>query len=265
MVFWFVKKGEDMGITYGYCTDIGIKKKENQDSLCIKNAVVDGKPVTMAIICDGMGGLSKGELASASVINAFTKWFEQDMATTSLKVETIKAQWEALIQRANEKLFAYGVQNGLQLGTTLTLLLLIEEKEYLIAHVGDSRAYVAREQMLQLTEDQSFVAREIKRGKMTPEQAELDPRRNVLLQCIGASKVVVPEYYEGQALKGDGYLLCSDGFRHKLTEAEMYDGVRRIRTQCNRVGIDSVLRGLVNENMQRGETDNITVLYVQIS
>ena len=254
-----------MGIVYGYCTDTGTRKKVNQDSFCIKNASIGNKSVTLAIICDGMGGLSKGELASGSMINAFSKWFEKDLQDSGLEVETIRMQWEDLIRRGNEKLYQYGLQNGIQLGTTLTVLLLVDEKEYFIAHVGDSRAYVARERMNQITEDQSFVAREIQRGRMTVEQAKTDPRKNVLLQCVGASKDVKPVYYSGQIEKGDGYLLCSDGFRHMLDECEMLAGIELIRKNCEQENIDIILRNLVNENMQRGETDNITVLYLQIN
>lgn len=65
---------------YGYCSEVGIKKSVNQDSLCIKNARLNNHDVLMAVVCDGMGGLSKGELASASVIRAFSKWFETEMS-----------------------------------------------------------------------------------------------------------------------------------------------------------------------------------------
>lgn len=94
-----------------------------------------------------------------------------------------------------------------------------------MAQVGDTRAYELGTVITQLTEDQSYVAREVKRGNMTPEQARIDSRRNVLLQCIGASAQVMPEIKRGMIKSGNSYLLCSDGFRHELTEDEMLRAV----------------------------------------
>ena len=154
-----------------FCTDVGIKKKVNQDSLCIKKALLKDKTVLMALVCDGMGGLSKGELASATVIRGFSDWFVKDLVSTQGDFDKIRKQWENLIISLNTKLWNYGKKNAAELGTTLTAILFVEGKEYLIAQVGDSRAYEIGQTINQITEDQSFVAREVKRGNMTKEQA----------------------------------------------------------------------------------------------
>lgn len=247
---------------YGYCSEIGIKKSVNQDSLCIKNARLNNHDVLMAVVCDGMGGLSKGELASASVIRAFSKWFETEMSNGVLSNNNIRAQWEQLIIRANNKLWEYGNENGISLGTTLTVILLIDKKEYVIAHVGDSRAYkISGKKIEQITEDQSYVAREVKRGNITKEQANIYPGRNVLLQCIGASRTVEPEFYNGK-IDNEGFLLCSDGFRHVVNETEIVEELGKSTINCEKTDINLALRKLVDLNMQRGETDNITAIYI---
>lgn len=246
----------------GYGTDVGIKKKVNQDSLCIKKAFVGDKLMVLAIVCDGMGGLSKGELASATVVRRFSDWFVNEMSLTCESIEEIRMQWERIIQKSNDKLWNYGIQNGVQLGTTLTAVLVIGNEDYLIAQVGDSRAYLLKREIVQLTEDQSFVAREVKRGNMTKEEAAVDPRRNVLLQCIGASKTVEPAFVKGKIEDGSGFLLCSDGFRHKVTEDEFLTYLGKTEV-CEKQSIQSKIRELIELNKQRGETDNITAIFMK--
>ena len=89
----------------------------------------------------------------------------------------------------------------------------------MIVHVGDSRVYQIDSALNQLTTDQTFVAREVSKGNMTIEQAKVDKRRNLLLQCVGASKVVEPQVLLGTTKKG-AYMLCSDGFRHEIRRTE---------------------------------------------
>ena len=157
-------------------TDVGIIKKTNQDSVCLKVADIKGKEqAAMVAICDGMGGLSKGELASATVIRRLSDWFDNE-----LPIRLGKYSWKALseefgkmIKGLNYEIINYGKSVQTSLGTTLSMLLIIDGK-YMIAHVGDSRVYRLRDKLEQLTEDQTYVAREIKLGRMTPQQAAVD-------------------------------------------------------------------------------------------
>ena len=96
------------------------------------------------------------------------------------------------------------------------------KNEYFIMNVGDSRAYAISNQVYQLTKDQSLVQQQIDLGRVRPEDAERHPQRNVLLQCIGASEEVLPDFYRGTVLPGPLFLLCSDGFRHKISEQELF-------------------------------------------
>ncbi|WP_043932375.1 PP2C family protein-serine/threonine phosphatase, partial [Bacillus sp. EB01] len=213
----------------------------------------------------GMGGLAKGELASASVVKAFSTWFEEELPE-QLKVgnwEDIRYRWERIIKEQNHRIGEYGRRERIQLGTTLTALLLIDDQFMLVAHVGDSRVYRINEKLQILTEDQTVVGREVRRGNMTPEQARRDPRRNVLLQCIGASKLVEPQYIFGRPVPGEVYLMCSDGFRHTITADEIYRAFKPDELH----GETEMIRrskGMVELNKQRQETDNISVLLVKI-
>jgi len=112
----------------------------------------------------------------------------------------------------------------------------------------------------QLTEDHTFIAREIRRGNMTAEQAATDSRRNVLLQCIGVNRFFEPQYMNGMIEKEDSVLLCSDGFRHMVTEEEIFE---KLHSAVNEQEMKKGLIHLVELNKQRQETDNITAVLVK--
>ncbi|WP_251548769.1 PP2C family protein-serine/threonine phosphatase [Neobacillus muris] len=247
-------------------TDIGIRKPTNQDSYCIKIAETSIGTVVLAVICDGMGGLAKGEVASASVINAFSDWFELELPAqlTNDPFNDIQSSWEHIIQEQNLRIAAYGQKVGIQLGTTLTALLLIESKPMLIAHVGDTRAYrIGRHKLEVLTEDQTVVGQEVRRGRLTPEQARFDPRKNVLLQCIGASRIVEPVFLTEDPPQEEVFMLCSDGFRNMITEEEIHQAFAPQHLTDETV-MEEKTKELVELNKQRQETDNITVLLIKI-
>ncbi|WP_019153869.1 PP2C family protein-serine/threonine phosphatase [Robertmurraya massiliosenegalensis] len=254
-----------MKVLTATCTDVGITKETNQDSLCLKVAETSIGTIVLAVICDGMGGLSKGEVASASVVNAFSKWFDEELPIYLAKNEVNKIQhrWNQMIQDQNQKIGAYGKEINVKLGTTWTALLFIDTKFMLIGHVGDSRVYRIQHKLEVLTEDQTVVGRDVRSGKLTTEQAKSDPRRNVLLQCIGASKIVEPQFIQGTAVPGEVYMLCSDGFRHMITEDEMYDALSP-QVLGNETVMEEKAKELVELNKQRQETDNISVMLIKI-
>lgn len=243
-------------------TDIGIAKSTNQDSVLIKHIHSAWGEVLLAVVCDGMGGLAKGELASATVIRAFCKWFDEELpqALENLDMEAVGRRWTQMLQQLNEQIGRYGNSQGAALGTTFSGLLLAQG-QYLIGQVGDSRVYHLGTELRQLTTDQSFVAREVSRGNMTPEQAKVDKRRNLLLQCVGASKTVVPEILCGEARPG-AYMLCSDGFVHEVQDAEIYGALNPAGLQ-DRADMHAKAQRLIELVKSRMEKDNISVLLVK--
>lgn len=245
-------------------SDIGISKKTNQDSVCLKIAETETHgQIAMCVMCDGMGGLEKGELASATVIRAFEEWFEMQLPGKifSLSWEGLSAEWKRLIQVCNDRIMEYGKQEGVRLGTTVSALLLMNGR-YLIAHVGDSRVYRITDSFEQLTEDHTYVAREVKRGNMTAEQARHDPKRNVLTQCVGASGIVTPEILQGETEEDTVYMLCSDGFRHELSEEELFEEFRPLHVR-DVEEMERNSRALVERVKKRKERDNISVALVK--
>ena len=211
-----------------------------------------------------MGGLEKGELASAHIIKTFKSWFEKDFPQILQSGEfgNIRYQWNEIVQKENENIAQYGVDNDVTMGTTLTVALFCNANIF-VMHVGDTRFYeISNNDLIIHTEDQTLVAREVRRGKMTPEQAENDPRRNVLLQCIGASKIVEPQYLEIGLKPNCSYMICSDGFRHKVTDTEIISGLCP-DNNSDKASMQNNSSSLVDLVKQRKETDNITVLLVR--
>lgn len=244
-------------------TDIGISKTTNQDSMLIKHASTDDGEVLLAVICDGMGGLEKGELASATVIRTFSKWFDEELPfeLEAVDMQVIGAKWSLLLKKLNTQILEYSKRNGIEgVGTTFSGILFVGD-QYVIGHVGDTRIYHIGSSLTQLTTDQTFIAREISRGTMTLEQAKTDKRRNLLLQCIGASNVVEPQVICGKTEKG-AYMLCSDGFRHEITEAEIYESLNPINLM-NKDAMHNNAKYLIEQVKRREEKDNISVLLIK--
>lgn len=245
-------------------TDIGIVKDTNQDGMSVKVIDTPQGKMTFAILCDGMGGLAKGEVASTTVIAAFNDWvYNQLPALCRKPIEdsVIKSQWESIVVNQNKIIGAYGARQGIRLGTTIVVMLITQTRYYLL-NVGDSRAYEISDTLYQLTEDQTFVAREVQLGRMTPEEAKVDPRRSVLLQCVGASDQVYPDMFFGDAKQNAVYMLCSDGFRHEISPDEIYERFHpNVLTDTSLM--DDSARYLIELNKQRAERDNISVVLVR--
>lgn len=245
-------------------TDIGIKKQTNQDSILIKHGQCEKGEILLAVICDGMGGLKKGEVASATVVKKFSEWFDSELPfeLKNLDMNIIADKWSLLLKDLNLKIAEYGQQDGIRLGTTFTGALFIDD-QYLAVHVGDTRLYQLDSGLKQLTTDHTFVAREIRRGNLTVEQAKKDKRRNMLLQCVGASERIEPEILTGTVQQG-AYMLCSDGFRHEISESEIYESLNPVNL-INKEAMHNNVKYLIEQVKKRNEKDNISVVLVKVN
>ncbi len=247
---------EDMHIYMRYSfacyTDRGKRKEVNQDALLVSRAVYHGQETVLAVICDGMGGLKQGELASAEVAGAFDMWFEEIFFRIENEAEfedELYESWEILLQDIHQKIREYGRRCGIRLGTTATVMLL-RQQEYYIAHVGDCRIYEIKDQVRQLTKDQV--------------QAELDKegKENILLQGIGVSKMIRPAYYSGEVKEEAIYLLCTDGFRHKISEQELQEAFAP-EDLVDEEAMERRGKEITETVIERGEKDNISVILLR--
>ncbi len=254
-----------MKFNYGYCSDIGIEKQINEDSLLIRSANTSKGRIFLALICDGMGGLSNGEVASGTVIKCFSNWFSNYLPlflkNKFFTLNNLQDPINRVLKELNQKILFYGRQNRINLGTTATGIIILNNK-YIIFHVGDTRIYKISQDIIQITEDQTWMNNVIKNKILSKEEANKDSRKNALLQCIGASKTVSPSFYFGEVKDGDLYLICSDGFRHLISKNEIFKEFS-FKSLVSKEDITNKLIDLVELNKKRNETDNITALAFQ--
>ena len=207
MTKFIERKGRKVDFLFGYNTDIGIRKESNQDSLLIKTAQSNRGNIGMFSICDGMGGLDDGALASRIVVETIREHFSKSVDVIGL---------DARISEANSKIRNISLQNQTKMGTTCTLIYCFGGR-YVIKHVGDSRCYLVRgNSMTRLTTDHSA----IEKFKISKEKSPdlYKKYRNSLTRCIGIEDRVVVDTYEGSYSAGDAFFCCSDGLWHYLED-----------------------------------------------
>ena len=260
-------------------TDAGTVKTVNQDSLTMKIADTDSGETVFAVMCDGMGGLEQGELASATVVRAYEEWYERkfmDLSGLQMPQEqftdALTRDWESIVQDCNVRIRDFGRKNGVNLGTTLTVFL-AWQNDFYVMHVGDCRIYeFTAGGTRQITRDQTYVAREVELGHMTAMQAKNDTRRNVLLQCIGVNEIVRPDYLKGRMEEDAAYLICSDGFWHvpptEVLYRTCYKDMQMLEwsedtADSNSTCMRKVLDGLASRSKQSGERDNLSAILIQ--
>lgn len=246
-------------------TDVGIKREVNQDNYFARQFSTGQRKVAFAVLCDGMGGLQHGENASALITTAFSDWAEHTLCKLSedvLQDCEIRRQWTQLIAEQNEKIRLCGQLNGYRMGSTVTVILLSESRYYIL-NIGDTRAYQIKEYVKQLTVDHTVLADEVRRGNISKEQAREAPIQNILTKCVGLEERVYGDFFFGDTEVGAVYMLCSDGFRHCITEVELLEYLVPSGDQIIHQ-LDSGNRTLIELNKQRGETDNITVVTIYV-
>lgn len=247
-------------------TDVGIKKNINQDAVILKVANSNCGKIVFAAICDGMGGLQRGEEASEMLCREYEKWFRSEVPSllkNGLSLTAFRHSLERVTFRADEEMKQYARAQSVQMGTTATLLLIIEDKFY-VFHVGDTRIYqITSNNMEQLTMDHTFVQQQVQLGLMSAQQAQMSARKNVLLQCVGASPVLKPDAFEGNIFGPTSFLLCSDGFRHKVDQRELFEQLNPRVLQSEEM-LQIRLQMMTEWNKERGETDNISAIALKI-
>lgn len=245
----------------------GVRMESAQDSHCLMVADTAYGEIALAVICDGVGGLREGELASSHVVKRFSEWFERDFpryALANLKdgrigLSNLKISWGSLLAAVNDEIRLYGADREFRLGTTFSGLLLCQGR-YFFGHVGDCRIYQVSSGSAQvLTHDQTFVAREVAEGRLSPDDATQHPRRNVLLQAVGAQREINPEFGEGDYYGDALFVLCCDGFYRDLGDKRIREAFSKLM-YAGEPEMARACEALSKESIASGSTDNVTVL-----
>lgn len=233
-----------MRYLWATATHQGMVRDNNEDSV-FPTASGDSDDHVVLIVADGMGGHVAGEVASRIAINA--------AASTELDpVDRVAAGNRAIREEVARDPSLEGM------GTTMTLLV-IDGDVATLAHVGDSRAYLLRQDELsQLTEDHTVAAEYVAMGQLSPEEAGSHPQRHMLTKTLGLTRFVNVDEYKVDLSRGDRILICSDGL------TEMVDDMTIARTLSSGTP-DEVVWKLVELANEAGGVDNITVVVVEVT
>ena len=250
---------------FGYAIDIGRVKSVNQDKLLV--SVIDspqGKATALFAVADGMGGTEGGEEASAIAIARIEQWHKSiDLDRLVLGgSKDITNSLKRCFIIINELILNYGRENGISLGTTLSVALVID-RSFFIAHTGDSRIYLRRsKEVTQLTLDHSFVAEQVKRGLLTKDEAEKDNRRNILTQCLGITEETTIFTKNGKLKSNDILILCSDGL-YRYIKPENISG-NDWQSAQDSAELQNLADQMVTEANEKGGKDNISVILTKV-
>ena len=235
-------------------SDIGKAREINQDYYSIPKPE-DKLP--LFILADGMGGYNGGEIASSLATTSAKSYIENNFDKIEHNKEAILELMKNAIEYANMVVFEKSKQepNLEGMGTTLDICFIYNNKVY-IGHVGDSRIYRIRGELIRkLTKDHSYVQQLVEDGKITRQEAEHHPKKNMLLKALGCTAYVEPDLRARNMETGDILLMCSDGLTNMVAEKEIYRVVKE------NPGISAkVLVDLANE---AGGYDNITVVIIK--
>jgi len=241
----------NFGFIFGAASDTGQLRDINQDSYLTARG--------LAIVADGMGGHSGGEIASALAVQTM----QSLLADRAVEHRSLQSLTEAVRIANREILTKAATDSALQgMGTTVCALSIIDSAAGLqlgLINVGDSRAYRFYDGDLeQITEDHSLVEVLVRQGRLTPEEAQVHPQRNIVTRALGVGDQVEVDRFEVAAQHGTRYLLCSDGLFNEISDEQITTILAAV-TDPN-----EATQTLVNLANDHGGRDNITAVIVDV-
>lgn len=226
-------------------TDIGKARALNEDS-----CYIPAENERFCAVADGMGGHNAGEVASATAVEVFSRQMRE--------VEDITPEaMHAAVVRANDEVFRKSQENEAMsgMGTTFSALAM-EGTRAEIAHVGDSRIYLVREERIfQVTTDHTLVEIMVQQGLITPQEARVHPKRNLITRALGTEARVEVDVLELDLQPGDVFFLCSDGLSGYVEDEDI------LRVSAGEGEWEDKLRRLVDMALDAGGYDNITAMF----
>ncbi len=231
-------------------TDIGCKRANNEDSFGYD------LEVRLFVVCDGMGGSNAGETASATAVKELVENFcREDFAGLPREERLFRS-----ILHTNRVIHRMAQESDefRGMGTTLVSACL-DDRRMIVGNVGDSRAYFLRGGVcVQITNDHSFVAEQVRMGSMNAEEAGSSPFQSLITRAVGTAETVEPDIFTGNLESGDIILLTSDGLT-RYADAKSIASL--ILSGDNLTG---ACRALIDEAKRHGAVDNVTCLLVQV-
>lgn len=233
-------------------TDVGRNRSVNQDYIFSSTEPV-GSLENLFIVADGMGGHNAGDFASRFVVEYLAAFFSkkyEDKDVHSILKEGIRNANRQLYQKASESISLKGT------GTTLVVATVKGNVLY-VANIGDSRLYLLRESLEQVTKDHSYVEELVALGKMKRGSRDYQEKKNIITRAIGTSESVDIDLFAMKLRSRDTILMCSDGLSNMVDEFEMEYIIR------SEDGVRAKAESLVDAANRSGGKDNISVILVE--
>jgi serine/threonine protein phosphatase PrpC len=250
---------------YGVATHSGWFRMVNEDKSLLRIGTTDsGEPYAVAVIADGMGGSGDGSLASDIALDAVKQWLDEQvppLLKTKNVWTSLSVSAERLFHHVNNLLIKHGEYAGLQIGTTLSLIFLLNEM-YFICHIGDCRIYKVnrKHHLKQLSLDQSWASEQIRKGRLSKLQILRHPKRSVLLQSLGMHKQIEVMKRFGFYNEHSLFMLCSDGFYNRLPDHGME---RFFRASGEPEDLQQLCDTLVDKALENRSKDNVSVILLR--
>lgn len=235
-------------------SDIGKAREMNQDSYYVSDLEKD--EIKLYILADGMGGYKGGEIASSLAVASVRNHIFNNFKNVKKDRESILELIREAVEYANKVVYEKSAEDSeLQdMGTTLDVCLLYNNKAF-IGHVGDSRVYRIRKNIIRkLTTDHSYVEKLVREGTITKEEAYNHPKKNMLMKALGTDIPVKPDLIVKGFLKDDILLMCSDGLTNMLRDNEIYNLLLN--------NPESPEEALIKNANDLGGYDNITTIII---
>ncbi len=228
-------------------TDIGKVRDNNEDNFAAEKM----NDIAFSVVCDGMGGTEGGEIASEIAVDTILSQVTNSYST-KMKDTAVERMLISALTAANHKIYEYSVNNGLQGMGTTAVAAVLRNSSLIIAYAGDSRAYLVSDAIEQITTDHTYLQELYKMEKITKEQMETDPRKNIITRALGVSEDIDIDTIQRNINDKDIVLLCSDGLTNCLSD----DSILEI---CKTQPFDKLSEVLVDKANENGGTDNVTV------
>ena len=233
-------------------TDVGRVRESNQDYVYTSESPVGNLP-NLFIVADGMGGHNAGDFASKYTVEQIVSYIEKAPMTNP--VDLIRGA----VTKANASLMAQAKSDTSLsgMGTTVVIATIVDDCMY-VANVGDSRLYLLRDELTQITRDHSLVQEMVRMGEMDASEAKSHPDKNIFTRAVGAFEDLAIDFFEEHVEPGDVILMCTDGLSNMVDDTDI-----RQMIQTGRDVVEKVQR-LVEAANRGGGKDNITVAVIQI-
>jgi serine/threonine protein phosphatase PrpC len=237
-------------------SDVGLSRQLNEDNWGWRKLTDTS---SLFVVADGMGGHDSGEVASAMAVATICKVAEQKYRELNPSVDKLEGLLDESFQSANNAIKAEAESKGTDMGTTMVTALVWENRVAFVANVGDSRAYLIRNQALhQVSKDHSLVAKMVERGRITAEEARHHPHSNILLRTVGTERDVDIDIFRVELQTGDRLMMCTDGLWGEVEDRDM-------ETILNTYSDPRVAsRELIRAAHHGGGKDNVTLILVTI-